>query len=121
MGLDLVEMAFRLERRFNITIRGEALRPAMTADQRGRLDMTAGELLAFVAVPPREIRCCSECQYSLRGHADIGRCPECGRPFDYTSADGAWEDVRQILSEVSGKKPDDIRRNSWLIRDLGFG
>jgi uncharacterized paraquat-inducible protein A len=41
-----------------------------------------------------DYRICTECLYSLRGHGDSGRCPECGTDFNHAELVQAWQDVK---------------------------
>jgi hypothetical protein len=38
-------------------------------------------------------RVCPKCFYSLRGHADAGRCPECGRDYGQQDLEQTWERI----------------------------
>lgn len=41
-------------------------------------------------------RACVSCVYDLRGMADTGVCPECGRRFDIAADQRSWERARML-------------------------
>jgi acyl carrier protein len=116
MGLDFLDVTFRIEKNFNLRISNED----WTALATGRRppDVTAGELFELI----RRRRNCRSCEYDLRGHADAGVCPECGRGFNVEAVtdDTQWEILRRLLAEAMGVERDNIRRETLLVRDLGM-
>jgi uncharacterized paraquat-inducible protein A len=48
----------------------------------------------FRDIEAQDYRVCSGCAYSLRGHADFGVCPECGRTYERTSLVKTWTRLR---------------------------
>jgi acyl carrier protein len=128
MGMDLLDMVFRLEKAFDIKIRTAAFTALIS--NRQPPDMTAGELADFVlrTLPPRRRsvsgenwinadQSCVICEYNLRGLRGDGVCPECGTP---ASLEGqTWAGVRQVLTDVLGIPLEQIRPNSLLAKDLG--
>ena len=52
----------------------------------------------FVELPP--IVLCPRCQYSLRGHAGSGRCPECGENYESTDCVVHGAEGRTFLSHL---------------------
>ena len=52
-------------------------------------------------------RQCIRCKYDLTGLDFVGRCPECGRPYDAWSGEG-----------LTGGVMDKHRRGEWVVRLL---
>lgn len=111
MGIDVLDLVFRIERAFGVRIKNDDLSKA--AMKRRPPDVSAGELLWMVRSQPR----CCRCHYDLRGHDASGRCPECGEPF---SPEATWEKLRDILAEVIGVEVAEITPDSLIVRDLGM-
>jgi hypothetical protein len=92
MGIDLLDIVFRLEKRFDLKI--------VNADwedlgaKRKPWDVTAGEVHFLVAAI----------------------LTEAGRPVPRS----CWNGVRVCLSGALCVPPRDIKEDSWLIRDLGM-
>jgi acyl carrier protein len=131
MGIDLLDVVFRLEKRFAIRIRrGEFVE---LFDRRRPGDATAGEVAAFVlgklpqprrgfASPGEHVDQsvgCMVCGYDLRGLRRDGRCPECGT--DVAPEAQVLACVRQVLEDALGVDAEQVHRDSLLIRDLGAG
>ncbi len=116
MGIDLLDMMFRIESKFGTTVTQDEL-TTMVKDPR-HPDIMVGDILDFILAHPS----CRECHYDLRGHARSGRCPECGAEFCYNDeyAERAWEELREIISTVGRLKKERIHRQSRLLRDLGL-
>lgn len=92
MGLDLLDLTFRLEKAFGIKVAQADLLKL----ESGRFpwDVTAGELHLWV----------------------VQICNERGVKFPPSS----WNRVRLELAKVVGKPPQVIRRETLVVRDLGF-
>jgi acyl carrier protein len=95
MGLDALEIRFRLEKQFGIEIRGPGLNEAFH---------TAGGLAELV-------------WQKLQGPSVTDR-PTGAEQF---TREECWQDVREVLADVLVIKPDQIRPDSHLIDDLGMG
>ena len=90
MGIDALDLAFRLEKRFGVRIRPGDCLPIFQA----RRDLTVGGLHEVVC---RRLR-------------------EEGRPVPFAS----WNGVRLEVGKALGVSPLVIRRSSRLIADLGM-
>jgi acyl carrier protein len=95
MGLDALEIRFRLEKRFGIEIRGPRLNVVF---------QTAGSLSEFV-------------WQKLQGPS-VTEPPVGAERF---TREECWAEVRDILADVLVIKPDQICPESRLIDDLGMG
>lgn len=116
MGIDLLDIMFRVERRWGIRISNDDLTQAGSRPEQ-KWDITCHDLMQLILARTRR---CARCRYDLRGHAGPGRCPECGNAFMCpASEDECWRDLRQILAESLRVEPEDIQPDSLLIRDLG--
>lgn len=91
MGVDWLDIRFRLERRFDVRIE---LTDFAHLRGRDRADLTAGELFEVVC---RRIRAT-------------------GRDVPPS----AWNGVRLELAQALNVSPLGIRRESWLVADLGM-
>ncbi len=49
-------------------------------------------------------RLCPDCHYSLAGHTDGGRCPECGHGFTPETLLADWSDVK-AMARWRGRRP----------------
>ena len=114
MGLELVELTMTLEMRFGIHLEPEDWERAAAGRQ--PFDVTAGEVCRIVEVKRRLIR------RVLQRQAD-GRMVLHYQPPGIDSTDDtedAWPGVRDDIAEVVGAKPEQVGRDSWLVRDLGL-
>lgn len=111
MGLDYLDLIFRVEKEFKVRISQADL------EEMGRVqpDVPASAVLELLVTRPT----CPSCGYSLRGHGVAGMCPECGGSFVFDSEE-TWERLRRILAAVTRLDPVKISRESLLVRDLGF-
>jgi acyl carrier protein len=127
VGLDLLDIIFRLERKFNITI------PHGDVDElfnnKNADTATVDDIAAYVlrrmlrGQEPGNTsgfdidRACLGCGYNLRGLSRGGACPECGRGADLP--DQVWEGVCDVLVDVIGVSREKIRPGASLRHDLG--
>ena len=129
MGIDILDICFRLEKRFKIRLRGQF---NTLFEKRTPPDATAGEVQDFVLkvigspaapsdgeAPIEQDLTCMNCGYNLRGLKRSGACPECGASAGYE--DQIWVGVRNVLVDSLGVNEDEVHRDSLLIRDLGAG
>jgi hypothetical protein len=116
MGIDLLDLTFRAERRTGMKLRWRAVAKEMEAMARGgKFDITVAEFCTLVRiVHTREPRC-AHCGYDLRGHDEAGVCPECGAAF---KAELSWEEAREIVADVAACDPSTIEPETRLIHDL---
>lgn len=113
MGIDLLDITFRVERIYGLRLDGKNLAPAI--ERTG--DLTVGDLHAALLSAERH---CLRCRYNLRGLQATGRCPECGTPFVALSADSLFVDLRHAVADALGVDEARIRPESRLMRDLGM-
>ncbi len=118
MGIDVLEIGFRIDKEFGVQLTGEVLKQLAVQPGTRRSDIRVGDLLHWIHEESRRRPRCG-CGYDLRGHPSAGTCPECGRPFNAEDEEAHWSRLRAILSEVLRVEPNDVRRQSLLIRDLG--
>jgi hypothetical protein len=115
MGLGLVELTLCLERRFDISIEDEAWEAI--APGRRPFDVTAAEVSAMV-----------KAQCALGGrvrHNEHGKPPvldhqRAGRQLPTDDIDDVWPGVRDEIAVSLGVRPEQVRQDSWLVRDLGL-
>jgi hypothetical protein len=94
MGLDLLDIVFRLEKAFSIKINREDFDQMLAG--RSLKNLTAGEIYDYIASRlhdrwPRTsgesfTECdvyCAVCGYNLRGLTIDRACPECGTPMQF--------------------------------------
>jgi acyl carrier protein len=125
MGIDFLDIHFRLERQFKIKIGNELVR---VAESRGIKDLRVRDIVEFLQarVPPIDLRSgpsvdrpCVLCKYNLRGLPVFGNCPECGTVASHYGQIQAR--VYQTLVAALGVQPEEIHLDALLIRDLGMG
>jgi hypothetical protein len=122
MGVDLLDIEFRLERMFRFKItrdNWESFVREKTADT-----ITAADIEALVI---RKVTSngsfdgldwnCVRCGYNLRGLPRESRCHECGSDSDRRAQ--IWNGVRAVLRDTTGASRREIRRDSRLKGDLG--
>lgn len=113
MGIDLLELGFRIEKQFGASIDQRFW--TAVAGRFGGPDVQAGDLLTYILSHPA----CPGCGYALRGHAREDVCPECGRPFS-NDPDQIWAALQGVIAEVANLTPARVQKTSLLIRDLGM-
>jgi len=130
MGLDLLDIVFRLEKAFSVTIRRGDLDSMVGG--RGLQHLTAGEIYDFILPRVRDRwpadpgsffevdQHCFSCGYNLRGLHPDGACPECGNPLEGIEP-YVWRAVCHVIRGVAGADPVTIQRETKLEQDLGFG
>jgi hypothetical protein len=92
MGIDLLDVSFRIDREFGVDPRGDELRRIGLSHDPP--DVTAGEL--------HDLLC------------DLIRADGRMVPVD------SWERLRSILSEALARDENVIHRESWLVKELGM-
>ncbi len=92
MGIDFLDLQFRIERRIGITISPEDLNDLV--EHRHPPDFTAGAL-----------------QFAIGA-----RLSELGLPIP----ENLWEMICEDLGDVCGARPNSIKPSTWIIKDLGF-
>jgi hypothetical protein len=128
VGIDLLDIQFRLEKRFTIRITGPDFDPLFS--RRRPPDATAADLAALVLAkltagegpnPPEEYRShripCMTCARSLYDLPRTAYCPHCGTS---TTQSQIWVGVRHVLEDALGVPYDDVHPDSLLVRDLGM-
>jgi hypothetical protein len=124
MGLDLLDIMFRLEKQFGIKIfKGEM---EVLAARHDPPHLRVGDLLDLVRSKRKPLTLeagtivedvlCAGCGYNLRGLRPEGDCPECGAPAGYEAQ--TWHGVRQTLRDALGVDPEAVRPAASL-RALG--
>src|SRR5580765_365725 len=91
MGMDLLDFTFRVEKAFRIKMPREVFD---RLPQRIPFDATAGEMHDLVL--------------SVCAHQGVHAPPS------------SWNRVKKVLVDVTGKSPKLIRRETWIVRELGF-
>ncbi len=91
MGLNLLDIRYRVEREFGVDPTGERLRQLLL--QHRPPDITAGEFYVHIG--------------------NLCRSKWLPVPAD------SWPRFQQILSEVTGVEVSEIQTDSWLGQDLG--
>ncbi len=112
MGIDLLDLSFRIERDYGVEISAAEWESIWC--RRIPPDVSAGEVADLIQSKKPTLRRCVRCDYDLRAHASAGRCPECGSDYD------DWETLKLTLSEVTGVDVQEITRDSLFLKDLGF-
>jgi len=91
MGFDLLDFTFRIEKAFQIKVPRQAYD---RLPKRMPFEATAGEMHDWVAQ----------------------MCAEQGVKLPPSS----WNRVKKVLVDVTGTSPKLVRRDTWIVRDLGF-
>lgn len=96
MGVDWLDLHFRLEREFGITLTPDITQPhiARLSSDRPRKSVTAGEVLEMV----------------------VAACSAQDRPVPPS----AWTRVKRCIAQTGGVSPKRIRQTSLLNEDLGL-
>lgn len=135
MGIDFLDMVFQIEKKHGVSLKPIFRDNPAAAELRNlgqmvpgrrffgrrlmRWDIRTGRFFAFLR--PHLVPWCQKCKASLPwmvGPAGAGRCPGCGRDFQWSEV--TWDSFREILSSMLGKKVGDIHEDSWLVSDLNF-
>lgn len=127
MGIELLDITFRLEKRFRVKILNgdlEALFRRHDPPDPHVADLV--DLIRSKFVPPgvddggaiAADLWCVGCGYNLRGLPPGHRCPECGVSTTYD--DQVWHGVRETLRDVLNVRRREIRAEAGLERDLGM-
>ena len=91
MGFDLLDFTFRIEKAFQIKVPRQAYD---RLPKRMPFEATAGEMHDWVA------QMCAEQAVKL--------------------PPSSWNRVKKVLLDVTGTSPKLVRRDTWIVRDLGF-
>jgi hypothetical protein len=97
MGLDLLDLTFRLERTFGVKVSRDQL--SKMASQNEPADIKVGELFEFIR---RQI-------YTF-GVLDLEM-----------DAEAVWLISQGAVSDALGVEPDEVTKDKWLIHELGAG
>ena len=125
MGIDLLDLTFRLEKRHKVCFDGKsvvAMFAKVKVDVPGRRwwqsksDFKVGQF--FEAVRALSYSQCAQCTMYHSTLPNGPVCSGCGRPLQPSNL--TWEQFADALAEVLKKKPADITPDKWLIQDYGF-
>lgn len=97
MGLEILDLVYRLERRFGIKIHPDDFLKLLGENEPP--DVTAGALFDFVK---------SRANYPGVVDAEM-------------DADLIWPMFQHDVADSLGGDPSDVEKGTWLIRDLGAG
>jgi hypothetical protein len=112
MGIDILDMTFRVEKCFAVKLSADDYERV----SRGRMppDISVGEVLDMIRAKGGRVRTCPECSCNVRDCRQPKICPEC------RSLIGDWDSVRIIIGQVVAIDPDQVARETLLVRDLGM-
>jgi acyl carrier protein len=116
MGLDLLDLEFRLEKRFGIRIEYEQWE--QLAAGRKKFDATAAEICAIVEARRAAKRQVLRWQPDGTGPMVLDYQPRGDGTTD--DEEETWPGVRDAIAKTLGIKPENVRPDSWLVRDLGL-
>lgn len=116
MGLDLIDLEFRLEKRFGIRIDPKHWEHLVAG--RPKFDVTAAEVCEMVEVRRMEMRRVLRWQPDGSGPMVLGYQPSRSDAVD--DEEDAWPGVRDAIAQVLCLKAEAVRPELWLVRDLGF-
>jgi acyl carrier protein len=125
MGMDMLDVLFRLERAFAINIANDELE--RHAARRTPPDLRVGDIMALVrakrpayvvddGVIADDVNCVS-CGYNLRGIPPFTSCPECGTPAAYEGQIRAG--VTSVLVDALGVDAARVTDDASIFKDLG--
>jgi hypothetical protein len=97
MGLELLDLAFRLERQFGVRVSREQL--SKLAMRNDPPDIRVGDLFEFIR----------------------GEVPQSGVLDLELDADSLWPFYQRTISDALGVDLEEIGKDKGLIRDLGAG
>lgn len=108
MGIDFLDMVFRIEKHFGIRISRNVILEALPpAPPRGeKWSATAGHVSDVVH------RLLDEHQKAVAGAG--------GGPAIEVARRDVWPEVRKIVAEAMSIPVEDVHRDSRLVEDLGF-
>jgi acyl carrier protein len=98
MGIDILDLIFRLERTFGVKIPRSEF--ALLALKNEPIDLVAGDLFEYVRRKAR-----------LSGVRLLD---------DETDSHLMWPLFQKAVSDALGVEPGEVTKESWLIRDLGM-
>ena len=98
MGLELLDLIFRLERRLGIKLCRDKIFVA-TPKKRDPPDLTIGELFGLV----------------------LNQANDAGALDLELDAEGFWPTFRRDVADALGIDEDEVTKDKFLIRDLGAG
>lgn len=116
MGLDLLDICFRLEKHFQIRVYDSEWHKLLSKGE--VYDAMPGEILSFML---ERKRLCRGCGYDLRGHGDEGICPECGNSFLIEDDEASWHAVQKAISDALKVDPSIVTKDRLILRDLSGG
>lgn len=124
MGIDFLDMTFRLEKRFGFWLPPGWCEPIVA--RREKFDLTAGEVCAAVEArlnairqqaPPPEIRRSDPTILDYESRQTTGVYAE---TRNLAADTDAWPGTREVIAATLGLNPHDVHKHSRLVKDLGM-
>jgi acyl carrier protein len=97
VGLEILDLVYRLERRFGVKIRRDELMQIF--DKNDPPDVLIGQLFDFVR----------------------GKAPFDGVLDEEMDAEAVWLMFQRAVADWMGGEPEEVTKDRWLIHDLGLG
>ncbi len=114
MGMDWPELMLDIEREHGIAVDWNELWAA--CQHHKPPDITVDSLHRYLTNEANRV--CTNCKYLLKTLPCPGSCPECGEP--YTEAELTFEQLRGIICELLGCKPEMVTPEVFMNKDLGM-
>ena len=116
MGMGLIDLSFRLQKRFGIRLDIEQWEQLVAG--RKRFDVTAAEVCAMVEASRAAMRRVLRWRPDGSGPMVLDYQPS--GIGDADDGEEAWPGVRDAIADAVCVKPERVLRDSWLVRDLGL-